>query len=303
MKLSELLHLRHTLLSIDVSQIEVASKKLVVEAQMVPWLKYDSTAIVSSLSNAQTSIGDFRNNVSEFILKLDNDIKELDAIYKERCKKEEVFHLRASVQDNRELRKKFVHDGIKKLVTGRLAQYVSWSQPGIEIGPGDGEWTEYLVALDPLYLVDIHDEFLNSTKVRFNPTYQRRLRTYCIPHADFSTLPKDQFGFVFAWNVFEYFGLLTIKKYLEELFTLLKPGGVIMFSYNNCENYKSVEMFENHFMTYVPNRDLVKIAKDVGYEIISARDEPTMTSWLEIKKPGSLTSIRAGQTLGKIKLV
>ena len=56
-------------------------------------------------------------------------------------------------------------------------------------------------------------------------------------------------------------------------------------------------------MTYVPNKDLVSIVKKLGYDIIAARDEPTMTSWMEIRAPGELTSIRGGQTLGKINRV
>ena len=303
MKLSQLLKLRQDLLSIDTSNIKSMAKILRVNTEPVDYLSYDGSDIRNAVAQLEPSIDKIPAHISSLINKISLDIEKLDIEYKELCKQEEVFHLRASVQDNRELRKYIMHAEVRKVVEARLANYIDWKYPGLEIGPGDSEWTDLLVGMDPLYLVDIHEEFLNGTKARYQIEYQRRLRTYKIKHGDLSELPVGQFGFVFSWNVFNYFGLETIELYLTEIKRLLKPGGVVMFSYNNCENYKSVEMFENHFMTYVPNRDLVKIVQRLGYNIIVSKDEPTMTSWMEIKLPGELTSIRAGQTLGKIKVV
>lgn len=300
MKLSELIKLRQDLLSLDISPLETMSKRIIADTKTINFHEYDSSKLMESLGDAQTAYASTRANIADLVSKIDHYIKNLDLECKKLCKHEEQFHIRASVKDNRELRKYTIHAEVRKKVVGRLGQYISWKHPGLEIGPGDGEWTEYLVGMDPLYLVDIHEEFLDATKIKFHHIYQKRLRTYKISHGDLTSLPKEQFGFVFSWNVFNYFSLDTIKLYLEQLKPLLKPGGVVMFSYNNCENYKSAEMFEGHYMTYVPNRELVAIIKDLGYEIITSRDEPTLTSWVEIKLPGELESNRAGQTLGKI---
>jgi SAM-dependent methyltransferase len=303
MKLSQLLKLRQDLLSMDVTDMEESAGQFMLNEKTIDYLEYDDAPVKESIEVFAKQLATVRKNISKIVEDIQEDIDRLDKQYKKLCKEEEQFHLRASIQDNRELRRYIMHADVKKTVIGRLGHYINWKYPGLEIGPGDGEWTGHLVGMDPLYLVDIYDEFLNGTKAKFHPDYQNRLRTYKINHGDLSQLPKEQFGFVFSWNVFNYFSLDTIELYLAQIKPLLKPGGVVMFSYNNCENYKSVEMFENHFMTYVPNKELVGIVKKLGYKIVSARDEPTMTSWMEIKAPGELTSIRAGQTLGKINRV
>lgn len=303
MKLSQLLKLRQDLLAMDVTHIETMARKFVLDAKPIDYLQYDSAIVENSMSVFTNQLSDVRRNISNIVESINKDIAILDEQYKKDCKEEEQFHLRASIQDNRELRNYIMHAEVRKTVVGSLGNYIAWQHPGLEIGPGDGEWTEHLVGLDPLYLVDIYDEFLNGTKSKFNARYQNRLRTYKINHGDLSVLPKGQIGFVFSWNVFNYFSLDTIELYLSQIKPLLKPGGVVMFSYNNCEQYKSAEMFEHHFMTYVPNRELVAIVKKLGYELITSKDEPTMTSWVEIRMPGELTSIRGGQTLGKINRV
>lgn len=301
MKLSELLKLRQELLSVDISQLESLSKKLSANTNAIDFLSYDSSGVLDSVAECKNNLVAIREKIAESVAVIDLDIARLDIEYKAKCREEERFHLRASIQDNRELRKYFMHPNAREVVIGRLGQYTNWKYPGIEIGPGDGQWTNHLVGMDPLYLVDVYEEFLNSTKLKFHPVYQSRLRTYKIPHGDLSALPEKQFGFVFSWNVFNYFSLDTICLYLEKIKPLMRPGGVVMFSYNNCENYKSAELFENRYMTYVPNKDLSEKIKEMGYKIITARNEPTSVSWIEIKVPGELSSIRAGQTLGKIK--
>ena len=300
MKLSQVLKLREDLLAIDVSKLEDLAGKIQINSRTIDFMSYPEQHLVDSINSYTHIIDGTKKEISRLVDLIDKDIVLLDEGYKTECKREEQFHLRASVKDNRELRGYIMHADVRKLVKGRLGHYVSWKHPALEIGPGDGLWTEDLVGFDPLYIVDVHEEFLNATKQRFSPEYQRRIRPYQIAHGDLSALPKEQFGFVFAWNVFNYFSIDTIEMYLANIKPLLKPGGVVMFSYNNCENYKSVEMFENHFMTYVPNKDLMAVIKRQGYKVIAVRDEPTMTSWVEISAPGELTSQRAGQTLGKI---
>lgn len=300
MKLSQVLKLRQDLLAIDVSKLQDLASNIQINSRTIDFMSYPGQNLLDSINSYAHVIGKTRKEISALVDLIDKDITLLDEGYKTECKREEQFHLRASVKDNRELRGYIMHAEVRKLVKGRLGHYVSWQHPALEIGPGDGFWTDELVGFDPLYIVDVHEEFLNATKQRFSPEYQRRIRPYHIKHGDLSALPKEQFGFVFAWNVFNYFSIDTIEMYLTNIKPLLKPGGVVMFSYNNCENYKSVEMFENHFMTYVPNKDLMAAIKRQGYKVIAVRDEPTMTSWVEISAPGELTSQRAGQTLGKI---
>ena len=89
-------------------------------------------------------------------------------------------------------------------IVQKLFVRTDWKYPTLEIGCRDGEWTQYLVAADPLYLLDFHQEFLDSTLSRFSPEYQRRLRPYRLINHNLKVLPAGQFGFIFSWGYFNY---------------------------------------------------------------------------------------------------
>lgn len=210
---------------------------------------------------------------------------------------------------DRNMRKLLIDKKTEESVRSKIETYCSWKHASLEIGPGDGYWTNSLVAGDPLYLVDIHEEFLNSTISKFTQQYQRRLRKYIVsPHADsftLSTLPQGQFGFIFAWNVFDYFPYENIRVYLQQCFDLLKPGGVMMFSYNNCEVPACASLAEVGFKSWMPKWLLLEAINLYHYEVISfsASEKTTsdkMSYWVEIKKPGELKSVRTSQSLAAI---
>ena len=190
----------------------------------------------------------------------------------------------------------------KKMILARIGFYTDWKYPGLEIGPGDGEWTESLVACDPLYLIDYNEEFLTATKKKFSGAYQARLRCYTNGGEGLHMLPKEQFGFVFSWNTFNYFSFSQINNWLNEIYGVLRPGGACMFSYNNVERPICSVRAEDHLMSFVPKCVLWDTLKQHGFINIKTEDTDSALSWVEFRKPGKLKSNRTGQTLGKIIL-
>lgn len=215
---------------------------------------------------------------------------------------------RTDVDGERNLRKLPISDQTREIVIGRIFNYSDWHYPGLEIGPGDGDWTEYLVGNDPLYLVDQHQEFIDSTLSKFNEDYCRRVRPYLVGHpgdydgadTDISFLPGNQFGFIFSWNLFNYFPLEHIKQYLTHCIRILRPGGVMMFSYNDGENPTCVEFVEQGWMSYMPTTLLVNLAENLGFEVIATFAADDFIHWIEIKKPGELKTVKAHQAMGEI---
>lgn len=205
----------------------------------------------------------------------------------------------------RNLRQIILTDTTTDLVKSRIDLYCDWRYPGMEIGPGDGVWTNLLVANDPLYLIDINPEFLDIAARQFPPEYQNRLRPYLIDRNtnELDALPQGQFGFIFAWGVFNFFPELELTSYLQNLYSLLRPGGVLMFSYNNCNNYTQAEFAETGWMSWMPKTKLTKLVTNIGFEIIEFFDPQESISWIEIKKPGKKKSIKAHQVMGEIKTV
>lgn len=195
-------------------------------------------------------------------------------------------------------------DQLRQNITDRIQFYTTWKYPALEIGCRDGEWTRHMVAADPLYITDQYREFLESSVKDFESAYQQRVRKYMIRDTNFSVLPQAQFAFVFCWNFLNYRSLDTIKEYLKSVKELLRPGGVFMFSYNNGDRHEQAGYAEGFWMSYVPKSMLVPMCESLGYEVVTTHDvrgEGTAISWIEIKRPGELKTVKAHQVLGEIK--
>lgn len=207
---------------------------------------------------------------------------------------------RTTVEGERQLRTMKIYPETKEKIVSAIGQYVDWRYAGLEIGPGDGVWTEYLVACDPLYLVDIHSEFLNYTVDKFNQQYQIKLRTYVTKETNLDMLPQNQFGFVFSWNVFNYLTSDLVDQYLSQIYQILRPGGVCMFSYNNADRPNAAVFVETGFMSYLPKHLLLTLTNKHNFELIKAEDCEETVSWIEIRKPGDLRSIKVHPVLGHV---
>jgi len=315
MKLSELVKARKLLLS-NISSLGLKNEtdtyiKSVNDVRYTVPLSPDLDSLLMDLNNTVDSLKqDFLDTTTLHIHKaisiIDHRIAERTKDYFARGYKiNDCFATnRSDVSFERTSRQLPISSEAKQKVISRIQVYSDWHYPGLEIGPGDGQWTSYLVANDPLYIVDIEKEFLDSTAFTFSPEYRLRLRPYLIDWAksetDLSMLPQGQFGFVFSWNVFNYFPLDMIKQYLIHIKEVLRPGGVCMFSYNDGENPNSILRVENGSMSYIPKSMLVALCKSLDFNIIELHDEDEVISWIEIRKPGELQTIKAHQTLGKI---
>jgi SAM-dependent methyltransferase len=192
----------------------------------------------------------------------------------------------------------------ENIMRTRIKQRGDWRVPGMIIRPGLESHVDDMVALDPLYLVDSNIELLEPAKQRYLPEYQRRLRLYTVnDYAEkpiFKKFPVNQFGLIFAYNYFNFKPLSVISNYLEELFQLLRPGGILTFTYNNCDQWHCVAFAEKEQMCYTPGNKLKKIAQEHGYVVNFEYDGLSDAKWIELQKPGELTSIRGGQSLAKI---
>lgn len=192
----------------------------------------------------------------------------------------------------------------RNLLQDRLTSYSNWQYPGLVIRPAQSPGLESLVAFDPLYLVDTHEDLLTPVQSLFTPEYQRRLRYYVIEEYTstdiFVNLPQKQFGFVYAFYYFDFKPLEIIQKYLDEVFALLRSGGTFLFSFNDGDQWRAVGSAEHHFHCYTPGRLILQHARNIGYEIVHVHSHLSGTTWVEIKKPGVLDSIRGAQALASV---
>jgi len=209
--------------------------------------------------------------------------------------------------ESRAARTSTIPQAARELILERIRIYSDWHFPGLELGCHNGEWTEHLVANDPLYLVDLNRRFVDQAAVQFPVQYQNRLRKYVLglPKPGDNVLyvlPKEQFGFIFSWDYFNYLSLSTIKSYLEQTYHLLRPGGVMLFSYNDGETPTGAGYAESKAQSYTPRSMLLTICRELGYELVQAESfDSGVVNWIEIRRPGRLETTRSHQTLGEIK--
>lgn len=215
---------------------------------------------------------------------------------------------------------------VNHTILARIQKYADWRFSALRLGCGyvgqyhidivDGiqrrcnllsiEYSNQLISNDPLYFCDTNQTKINSVTEHFNGTYQRRLRKYVIVNNDLSILPQNQFSFVFAWMQFNFFNLETTELYLRNIFNLLRSGGTLMFSYNNSDLEQSANLVDGNIMQHTPKRILTQLCKTIGFELIAeydlSNDDSLIQhiSWLEIRHPGELRTIKLQPVMGQI---
>lgn len=191
-----------------------------------------------------------------------------------------------------------------QLLQGRIYRYTDWRVPGMIVGPGLESHIEHMVPMDPLYLIDTNLELLMPACNGFTEAYRRRLRLYSVNeyHDDpiLQRLPDQQFGFCLAYNYFNYRPLSVICRWLEELWIKLRPGGAVLFTYNDCDRAHGVALAERSFMCYTPGSRIRSHAQHIGFEISHNHTGQADLCWIELIKPGYQESLRGGQTLAEI---
>lgn len=194
------------------------------------------------------------------------------------------------------------HDNI---IRARIKNFSNHLHPGMIIHPGLETFIQDMVSFDPLYLVGQTDNMLFPAMLEFTDQYRRRLRPVIVNERDQSTpilgsLPNGQFAMCLVYNFFEFKPLPVIERWLKEIFDKLKPGGRLMMTFNDCDNEKAVRLAETYYACYTPGKMVREIATRIGYEIYFTWNDNIPSTWLELQKPGTLTSIRGGQALAKV---
>jgi len=244
----------------------------------------------STASNIETLLGTVQNKINQLAINLFSENYNLEL----RC---------LDTQTVRNLRQLAHDEEFDNCLIQRINLHSGWQYPALEIGCRDGEWTKYLVASDPLYIADFFEEFFHTSLQQFPELYRGRVRKYLVQdYCKISNLPKNTFGFIFSYNFFNYLSLDSIKQILAQSIEWLKPGGKIVFTYNNCDLPAAAAYAENFFMTYVPKSILQPMAESLGYETTFSFDNDPAFSIIEFKKPGQLQSIKLAQTFGEIKI-
>ena len=257
----------------------------------------DYQEILQSFSNFTDTVNDIQQQLRVLINEQEQEyFIESQQLYSKEFvhdSNEYILHRRPELSENAV---SYIHSRIKL--------YGDWRYAGLIIRPGLESWIHHMVGCDPLYLVDHNRELLNPVLDQFNQQYQNRLRKYTVDdltNNEFLPLiPDNQIGFCLAYNYFNFKPIEVIKVYLVEIYNKLKPGGTVAFTFNNCDYASGVKLVERKFMCYTPGTLIMSLSNDIGYDLVQTYKLDSAFTWVELRKPGALSSLRGGQSLARI---
>jgi SAM-dependent methyltransferase len=288
-------------LAAELSVVVNTIKKSQFDDENINVLEQQYQKILDDMQSFDEILSEYRKNITKYL-------RQAESSYMSESYK---MYENSRTQDRSEyiLDRSLFHaliyrDEINDVFINCIKSHSSWHHPGLFIRPEHGKYVNEMTASDPLYIVDETEKLLSPVKKLWNKQYQSRVR-YGLINEDhdviFKSLAETQLGLVVAMNFLNHKPLEIIKRYLTEIYSLLKPGGIFVFTYNNCDNPLAVKNFEKSLYSYTPGALLKGMVALIGFEITTAFDEETTNvSWLELKKPGTLKTLRGGQSLAKI---
>jgi SAM-dependent methyltransferase len=143
-----------------------------------------------------------------------------------------------------------------------ILPYINFDHNALEIGPGGGRWTRYLLSFKQIYVVDKHKELLDELATNFR-----------IPHllpilnngTDFPTVPEGAIDFVFSFGVFVHLNPSVIEEYLSSIRRIVKPSANIVIQYS--DKTKELARKNRVFSDITP--DLMRqMVMQAGYTIL-----------------------------------
>jgi SAM-dependent methyltransferase len=309
MKLSELIAYKNALDLVSVNSIQIdtdlAVKKIVHLVDSQP----------DVIPKFQQQLYQLNNNINQEFVQLASTIVQLQQHVQQQIEIEEKYWLQESYRLFEEEMKNEHHDYIlnrrpqvnpETILRSRLRMYSNWRYPGMIIRPGLETLPSEMVSYDPLYLVDTSTHLLGKVPYinNFTPEYQTRLRNIVVQETldneILQKVPNDQFGLCLAYNFFNFRPLEYVRKYLTEIYQKLKPGGVLIMTYNDCSRVPGARLAETHYACYTPGRLITDLVGHIGFDRLYTWHNDGPSTFLEIRKPGELSSLRGGQTLAKI---
>jgi len=151
-----------------------------------------------------------------------------------------------------------------------LIPYVTPRTTVLEIGPGGGRWTRYLLAARTVYAVDYHQELLDELGVNFRADNLISIKNN---GTDLPGVPPESIDFVFSFGVFVHLDLDLIDAYLGSFKSVLKSGGSIVLQY--ADKTKPMAKLNDGFAENTPEQ-MRQFILSHGYRI---EEEDTGTMW------------------------
>jgi len=149
--------------------------------------------------------------------------------------------------------------------------YVKSDQTAVEIGPGGGRWTQYLLGFQRLYVVDYYEELLSELRRNFG-----RYSNVVFVHnagTDFPGIPEGEIDFVFSFGTFVHLDAPIVEAYLHNVKAILKHGGNAVIHY--ADQTKVMAQENPGFSQNNPDM-MRRMVRGAGFKVL---EEDLTTMW------------------------
>lgn len=143
-----------------------------------------------------------------------------------------------------------------------ILPYVDATQRALEIGPGGGRWTRYLLGFREVMVVDKHRELLDELAKNFS---EPNLVPILNSGTDLPGVAPDSIDFAFSFGVFVHLDAWIIEAYLKALHTVVKPSGNIVIQYSDMR--KKAARRQSGFSRNNPDR-MRRMVDRAGFTIL-----------------------------------
>jgi SAM-dependent methyltransferase len=309
MKLSELVNYKNIIDDMSVlaleknTQIEISKITNVVQTQSIQVEKF-SQALDEKQQKISESFMDFEQQLFELKSELKQQIATAEKPWFAESYRLYDQEMRNETLQDIEFRRPNIGQETEFFYRARIMRYTGWQHTAMVVRPGFENYINDMVSCDPLYVVDVNHEFFQPCLSAYNEIYQNRIRTYMVDEREdekiLKRLPDAQFGLILAYNFFNFRPVEVIKQWLLEFYQKLRPGGMLLMTVNDCDRAKGVMLVEQHFCCYTPGGLIRDLAESIGFETAFVWHNDGPSTWMELRKSGTWSSIRGGQALAKI---
>jgi SAM-dependent methyltransferase len=151
-----------------------------------------------------------------------------------------------------------------------ILPYVNPEQQAVEIGPGGGRWTRYLLGFAKLYVVDYHAELLEELKKNFNKSNMAFIRN---DGTNFPGIRDGSIDYLFSFGTFVHLDVHLIGEYLKNMRRIVKPGANIVIQYS--DKTKIMAQLNEDFSNNTPDK-MREMVLSAGYKVL---EEDLTTLW------------------------
>lgn len=269
----------------------------------VRYEKY-SLSVDMAVKNVQSQFNNLSILVQELKAEVQQAINQVEPFYLQRSFSQFLDYEILRSQEMQVLSRRLdLSESISQELRHRIVRYQNWIYPGLVVRPGNSCWLDDF-RTDPLYVLDYTHSQIDQAICHLPTLLQQRICKYTINEtpgkaiADF--LPADQFGICLLYYYFNFRPIEIIRQWLSELYNVTRPGGHVVFTYNDCDQPHGVANYESGFMSYTPGHMIRDYAENLGFEIVRDWQPHADLSWMELRKPGTMITQRAAQCLARV---